>query len=88
MDILTTIHGSLTMMNINLLGNSLQEDEWNDREAATKWVWNVELSKWTTRQTRVCIHKVILPFWLLSVQSDFVSESSMYLQAGQRTDVS
>ena len=57
-ELLTSIQGSVTMMNTNLLGNSCLLDEWNEPESAIKWSWNVELCKWNTRKTRIKVHKV------------------------------
>jgi hypothetical protein len=55
--VLTSIQGSLILINTKLLGTSSLSDEWNEKEEATKWSWNVESCRWTTRNTWVKVHK-------------------------------
>ena len=85
-ELLTSIEGSVTVINSNLLGSSLLSDEWNDQEEATKWVWNVELAEWSTRNTWVKVHKVILSPFLTLLRLFGLrvpSEKSMFLPADQ-----
>jgi hypothetical protein len=56
-EVLSSIQGSLVLINTQLLGTSSLSDEWNEKEAATKWWWNVESCRWSTRNTWVKVHK-------------------------------